>query len=216
MAYDHEEQEQLAAIKAWWSQYGNLLTWLLVIAMAIYAGWSGWNYYQHKQSAQASLLYEDLEKSIAAKNNVKILRAATDLQTKFGKTPYAQMGALAAAKSAFDANDIKVAKTQLSWVIDHGADEEYKAIAKLRLSGLLLDIKSYDEALSLLNTNFPAQFSSLVADRKGDIFVLQNKSDVARSSYELALEKIEQNSPIYQLIQMKLDSLGSSSIKATS
>lgn len=216
MAYDHEEQEQLAAIKAWWSQYGNLLTWLLVIAMAIYAGWSGWNYYQHKQSAQASLLYEDLEKSIAAKNNVKILRAATDLQTKFGKTPYAQMGALAAAKSAFDANDMKVAKTQLSWVIDHGADEEYKAIAKLRLSGLLLDIQSYDEALSLLNTNFPAQFSSLVADRKGDIFVLQNKSDVARSSYELALEKIEQNSPIHQLIQMKLDSLGGSPVKAAS
>lgn len=214
MAYDHEEQEQLAAIKAWWSQYGNLMTWLLIIAMAIYAGWSGWNYYQHKQTAQASLLYEELEKSIAAKDNVKILRAATDLQVKFGKTPYAQMGALAAAKSAFDANDMKVAKTQLLWVIDYGSDDEYKAIAKLRLSGLLLDIQSYDEALKLLETNFPAQFSSLVADRKGDVFVLQNKNDVARSSYELALEKIEQNSPIHQLIQMKLDSLGGSPVKA--
>lgn len=216
MAYDHEEQEQLAAIKAWWSRYGNLLTWLLIISLAIYAGWSGWNYYQHKQSAQASLLYEELEKSIAVKDNVKILRAATDLQAKFGKTPYAQMGALAAAKSAFEANDTKVAKTQLLWVIDNGSDEEYKAIAKLRLSGLLLDIQSYDEALKLLETNFPAQFSSLVADRKGDIFVLQNKNDVARSSYQLALEKTEQNSPIHQLIQMKLDSLGGSSVKAAS
>lgn len=214
MAYDHEEQEQLASIKAWWSQYGNLLTWLLIIAMAIYAGWSGWNYYQRKQSAQASLLYEELQKSIVARDNVKILRAATDLQTKFGKTAYAQMGALVAAKSAFDANDITIAEKQLLWAIDFGSGEEYKAIAKLRLSGLLLDTKSYDEALKLLETNFPAQFSSLVADRKGDVLVLQHKNDMARSSYALALEKVEQNSPIRQLIQMKLDALSSSSVKA--
>ncbi|MGV8899222.1 MAG: YfgM family protein [Burkholderiaceae bacterium] len=213
MAYDHEEEEQLASIKAWWNQYGSLITWLLIIFMAIYAGWSGWNYYQRKQSVQASLLYDALEKSIEAKDNVKVLRAAEDLQTKYGKTPYAQMSALAAAKSAFDANDMKVAKAQLVWTIENGKDEEYKAIAKLRLSGLLLDIKSYDEALKLLGTSFPVQFAGLVADRKGDILVSQNKQDMARSSYEFALQKIEKNSPIRPLIQMKLDALGSSPVK---
>lgn len=213
MAYDHEEEEQLASIKAWWNQYGSLITWLLIIVMAIYAGWSGWNYYQRKQSVQASLLYDALEKSIAAKDNVKVLRAAQDLQTKYGKTPYAQMSALAAAKSAFDANDMKVSKAQLVWAIEHSKDEEYKAIAKLRLSGLLLDIKSYDEALKLLGTSFPAQFSGLVADRKGDILASQNKQDMARSSYALALQNIEKNSPIRPLIQMKLDALGSSPVK---
>ena len=213
MAYDHEEEEQLASIKAWWNQYGSLITWLLIIVMAIYAGWSGWNYYQRNQSVQASLLYDVLEKSIVAKDNVKVLRVAEDLQAKYGKTPYAQMSALAAAKSAFDANDMKVAKSQLIWAIENSKDEEYKAIAKLRLSGLLLDIKSYDEALKLLGTSFPAQFSGLVADRKGDILVSQNKQDMARSSYELALQKIEKNSPTRPLIQMKLDALGSSPVK---
>lgn len=216
MAYDHEEQEQLASIKAWWGQYGSLLTWLLIIAMTIYAGWTGWKYYERRQSAQSSLLYEELEKSIIAKDNVKTLRIATDLQTKFGKTPYAQMGALASAKSAFDANDMATAKAQLSWAIDFGSDEEYKAIAKLRLSGLLLDAKAYDEALKLLETNFPAQFSGLVADRKGDILVSQNKNDMARTAYKLALEKIEKDSPIRQLIQMKLDALGSSPARSIS
>lgn len=213
MAYDHEEEEQLASIKAWWNQYGSLITWLLIIVMAIYAGWSGWNYYQRNQSVQASLLYDALEKSIVAKDNVKVLRVAEDLQAKYGKTPYAQMSALAAAKSAFDANDMNVAKAQLVWAIDNGKDEEYIAIAKLRLSGLLLDIKSYDEALKLLGTSFPAQFAGLVADRKGDILVSQNKQDMARSSYELALQKIEKNSPTRPLIQMKLDALGSSPVK---
>lgn len=216
MAYDHEEQEQLASLKAWWNENGNLLTWLLIIAMSIYAGWSGWNYYQRKQSGQSSLLYEELEKSILAKDNVKILRAATDLQTKFGSTSYAQMGALVAAKNAFDANNIANARAQLSWIIDHGSAEEYKAIAKLRLSSLLLDVKSYDDALNLLETKFPAQFSGLVADRKGDILVSQNKNDLARTSYEFALKKTEKNSPIHQLIQMKLDALGDMSIKTAS
>lgn len=216
MAYDHEEQEQLASLKAWWNENGNLLTWLLIIALAIYAGWSGWNYYQRKQSVQSSLLYEELEKSILAKDDVKILRAATDLQTKFGSTSYAQMAALAAAKSAFDTNNTTNARAQLSWIIDHGSSEEYKAIAKLRLSSVLLDAKSYDDALSILETKFPAQFSGLVADRKGDILVSQNKNDLARTSYEFALKKTEKNSPIRQLIQMKLDALGDISIKAAS
>ena len=216
MAYDHEEQEQLASVKAWWNQYGSLLTWLLIIAMAIYVGWSGWNYYQRKQSVQSSFLYEELEKSIVARDNLKILRTATDLQTKFGSTPYAQMSAFAAAKSAFDANDIAITRAQLSWVIDHGSAEEYKAIAKLRLSGLLLDIKSYDSALNLLETKFPIQFSGLVADRKGDILVSQNKNDLARASYEFALKKTEKNSPMRPLIQMKLDALGDMPVKAAS
>ena len=32
-AYDLEEQEQLAEIKAWWKQYGNLLTNVLLAAV---------------------------------------------------------------------------------------------------------------------------------------------------------------------------------------
>ena len=39
MAYDLEEQEQLATLKAWWKQYGNLVTWVVIAALAAYAGW---------------------------------------------------------------------------------------------------------------------------------------------------------------------------------
>lgn len=118
MAYDLEEQEQLDSIKAWWAKYGNLVTWVLIIALAGYAGWTGWNTYQGRQSAQASVLYEEQQKSLAAKDNAKVQRAAADIQDKFSGTAYAQMSALVAAKSAFDANDADTAKKQLQWVID--------------------------------------------------------------------------------------------------
>jgi predicted negative regulator of RcsB-dependent stress response len=214
MAYDLEEQEQIDSFKAWWKQYGNLLTWVLIVALTAYASWTGWNYYQRSQSAQASQLYDELQKAVVAKDNAKVQRAAADMQDKFGRSAYAQMSALAAAKAAFDANDLKTAKAQLQWVSDKGRDDEYKAIARIRLAGILLDEKAYDEGLKLLATDMPAQFAGLVADRKGDILVAQNKLEEARAAYQTALEKTEQKSPGRQLIQLKLDAIGGAPVKA--
>ncbi|RJG05891.1 outer membrane protein assembly factor BamD [Noviherbaspirillum cavernae] len=213
MAYDLEEQEQLASLKAWWGKYGNLLTWVLIIALAGYAAWMGWNYYQRNQSLQASQLYDEMQKALAAKDVEKVQRAATDMTDRFGRTAYAQMGALAAAKAAFDANDLKTAKARLQWVIDHGHDDEYKAIAKVRLAGILLDEKAFDEGLKLLSQEFPAQFAGVVADRKGDILVGQNKLEEARSAYQVALDKTDQKNPARQLIQLKLDAIGGTPAK---
>lgn len=214
MAYDLEEQEQLASLKAWWNQYGNLVTWLLILALAGYAAWSGWNYYQRNQVSQASQLYDELQKAVTAKDNAKVQRAATDMEDKFSRTAYAQMAALVAAKSAFDANDLKAVKAQLQWVIDHGSDDEYKAVARIRLAGVLLDEKAYDEGLKVLSAEFPEQFASAVADRKGDILAAQNKLADARSAYQAALEKMDQKNPGRQLIQLKLDAIGGTPAKA--
>ena len=214
MAYDLEEQEQIASIKSWWNQYGNLVTWLLISVLAAYAAWSGWNYYQRNQSTQAAQLYEELQKAVTAKDNSKVQRAAADMQDKFSKSSYAQMSALTAAKTAFDANDLKAAKAQLQWVVDNGLDAEYKAIAKIRLAGVLLDEKAHDEGLKLLSGDFPVQFAGIVADRKGDILVAQNKLEAARAAYQLALDKTDQKNPGSQLIQLKLDAIGGAPAKA--
>lgn len=214
MAYDHEEQEQMASLKAWWNQYGNLLTWALTIALAGYAAWSGWNYYQRTQSTQAAMLYNELQNAVTAKDKTRIQRAATDLQDRYVRTAYAQMSALVAAKSAIDANDLPLAKSQLQWIIDKGIDAEYKAIARIRLAGVLLDEKSYDAGLALLAGDFPAEFAADVADRKGDLLVGQNKLPEARTAYQLALDKAEQKNPGRQLIQLKLDAIGGGAAKA--
>jgi predicted negative regulator of RcsB-dependent stress response len=214
MAYDLEEQEQLASVKAWWNQYGNLLTWLLIIVLGAYSAWTGWKYYERSQSAQAAQLYEELQKSVTAKDSVKVQRVATDMQDKFGRSIYAGMSALTAAKVAFDANDLKTAKERLQWVIDNGRDDEYKALAKVRLAGILLDEKAYDEGLKLLAGEFPTQFASIVADRKGDLLVAQNKIEEARTAYQLALDKTAGSNPARQLIQLKLDAIGGAPAKA--
>ncbi|MBB5607659.1 MULTISPECIES: tetratricopeptide repeat protein [unclassified Janthinobacterium] len=207
MAYDHEEQEQLATLKAWWQRNGNLTSWVLIVALAAYSGWAGWQYYQRTQAAQAGQLYDELQNAIVAKDNAKVQRAASDMQSRFSRTAYAQMASLAAAKTAFDANDLKAAKTQLQWVADHGA-EEYKVIAQLRLAGVLMDEKSYDEALKVLASANVPQFAGAVADRKGDILVAQNKLADARTAYLAALAATAKDNPGRQLIQIKLEAIG--------
>jgi predicted negative regulator of RcsB-dependent stress response len=207
MAYDHEEQEQLATLKAWWQRNGNVTSWVLIVALAAYSGWAGWQYYQRTQAAQAGQLYDELQNAIVAKDNTKVQRAASDMQSRFSRTAYAQMASLAAAKTAFDANDLKAAKTQLQWVADHGA-EEYKVIAQLRLAGVLMDEKSYDEALKVLASANVPQFAGAVADRKGDILVAQNKLADARTAYLAALAATAKDNPGRQLIQIKLEAIG--------
>lgn len=208
MAYDHEEQQQLDALKAWWKQYGNWVTWSLIIVLALFVAWKAWGIYQVKESTQASVLYTEVQNAIQEKDQAKALRIATDLQQQFSSTVYPQMASMLVAKNAFESNDLKTAKAQLMWVQTHGKTTEFKCLARIRLAGVLLDEKSYDEALKILASDFPAEFASSVADRKGDIFVAQNKLDEARAAYQLALEKGSIRSPDYQYVQLKLDAIG--------
>ena len=207
MAYDLEEQEQLAELKAFWNKYGNLLTWVLIAVLGSYAAYNFWNYRQRTQASDASVLYEELQKSLTDKDNVKVQRIAADVESKFGSTAYGAMAALVAAKGAFDAGDLKTAKAQLQWAVDHGNDE-YKSIAKLRLAGVMLDEKAYDDGLKLLATDFLPQFAGAVADRKGDIFVAQNKLAEARTAYLAALAAMDSKSPGRKLVELKLESIG--------
>lgn len=214
MAYDLEEQEQLATLKAWWGKYGNLVTWLLAAALAAYAAWSGWNYYQRSQSTKASALYEEITRAAEQKDLAKITRASADMKDRFGGTAYAQMATLVAAKAAFDANDLKSAKAELQWTAEHGKGDDFRAIARLRLAGILLDEKANEEGLKVLSAEFPEEFGALVADRRGDLFYALGKIDEARTAYQAALDKTEVKNPARQLIQLKLDALGGAPVKA--
>lgn len=209
MAYDLEEQEQLESLKHWWRDNGNVVTWIAIVVLLAVAGWFGWKNWQRKQAGEASVLYEQVQKAVDGKDAEKIKRAATDMEDKFGRTAYAQMTALAAAKALYEANDAAGAKAQLQWTIDHARDDEYKALAKLRLAGLLLDEKAYDQGLALVSGDVAPAFTALFADRRGDLLAAQNKTEDARTAYKLALEKFgSADASARQIVQFKLDALG--------
>ena len=143
-------------------------------------------------------------------NDIKRVNdAAAAVMDKFASTAYAPRAALLAAQLNEQLKDVGRAKSQLQWVIDHSKEAGLKDVARLRMAAIQLDEKNYDSALNLLETAHPSSFDGLYADLRGDVLSAQGKMDEARSAYKLAHEKTDAKSMYRNLIQMKLDALGS-------
>lgn len=208
MAYDLEEQEQIAVIKDWWSKYGRLVVAALLALVVGVAGTQGWRYYRNQQSSSAAILYGQLDTAEKSNEAKKVQDIAATLASSHAGTAYAGMAALRAAKSFAAANDLSNAKQRLQWVVDKARDEEMRDVARLRLAGVLFDENKHDEALKLLDAKHVAAFDGLYADLRGDILAAQNKRAEARAAYQTALEKTDPRSSYRQLIQLKLDAQG--------
>lgn len=214
MAYDLDEQEKIATLKAWWERYGNALTSIVLgVAIAV-AGYNGWQWYQRDRVAKASVAYDALQGAVAAKDMPRTRELAGVLLDKYGSTGYAQMGALLSAKANLESGDVKTAKAQLQWTIGHAVDPEYRALGRLRLAGILLDEGAYDEAASQVSAaaaaDLSAPFQASFADLRGDIDVAQNKLDDAKREYRAALALLEPRSEARgyaNVVRMKLDGL---------
>jgi len=189
--YDLEEQEQIAEIKAWWKQYGNrLVNTATVIALLVLA-WQGWNWYQRNQTAQASVIYTVLQQAAQTNDTQKVKAASGELLEKFGRTAYAEMGALVSAKVMVESGDAQTAKAQLVWAVEH-ATNELRDLARLRLAAVLLDEKAYDEALKQLEGASAPAFEVRFLDMRGDVLTAQGKKTEAVAAYQAALAKMDE------------------------
>jgi predicted negative regulator of RcsB-dependent stress response len=207
MAYDLQEQEQLASMKAWWEKYGNFVLTVATLVFGAIAAYYAWQTYQRKQGEAATVVYEQLLSAVQAKDAAKTKELTGLLVEKHARTAQAAMAALLAAKMNADVGDAAAAQAQLKWVIEKSGHEEFGWIARVRLAGLQLDAKAYDDALKTLDGAVPEAQITSVADRRGDVFVAQNKLDDARKAYQQAIERTGADNPLRQIIQLKLDAL---------
>ncbi|MGH8620015.1 MAG: YfgM family protein [Burkholderiales bacterium] len=208
-AFDLEEQEQIAALKGWWQEYGKLVVLgvtVVALAVAAYFGWRAWT---DRQAAAGAELYLQLDQAARASDARKVRDLATALQKDYGRTAYAAMAGLMAAKAAFDTGERASAKTQLEWVVERAKSPEMRDVARLRLAGVLLDEQDTAGALKLLEAKVSDAMTPLYADLKGDVFAAQGNRAEARAQYQLALDKSDAKSPQRQVVQIKLDALGS-------
>jgi predicted negative regulator of RcsB-dependent stress response len=209
MAYDLEEQEQLAQLKAWWRDNGALLLGVIAAAAIAFAGWQGWRNWQAGQAVQAGALYEALAKALQSGDGKTAREAGGALAEGYPRTLYASMGALAAARFHFERGELKDAKAQLQWVLERSSSDELRDIARLRLAAVLLDEKGYDEALKLLEAKHAAPLEAQYAALRGDVLAAQGRADPARAAYRLALEKADPRSAGFrESVQLRLDALG--------
>jgi len=205
---DLEEQEQLAELKHFWNEWGNLISWVLIVVFGAIAAYNGWQYWQRTQSLQASALFDEVERAALQGDTGRVERAYMDIRDKFPRTAFAQQAGLLAAKVMTDKGNADGAKGALAWVAEHSSDDGYQAVARLRLVSLLLEAKSYDEALKQLSGSFPPEYEGLVADRRGDVLALQGKKAEAKAEYQKAYKALDNTSDDRKVVEVKLTALG--------
>jgi predicted negative regulator of RcsB-dependent stress response len=209
MPLDLEEQEQVAELKAWWQQHGNLIVAVILAAALAFAGWQGWRWYQGSQASQAAAQFDTLARAAQAGDAKALRDAAGTLIESYPRTLYASMAALVAARFYFDRNDLKSARAQLQWVIEHSPSDDFRDIARLRLAAILLDEKAHDEALKLLEAKHAPAYDSQYAALRGDVLVAKNQPAEARAAYQLALEKAAKDQGAFrESVRMRLEALG--------
>ena len=190
--YDLEEQEQIAALRSWWKQYGGWATGVLLMVALACLGWYGWQSYLKTQNAEASRVFLVLQQASAQQDTGRVKQAAGELVNQYPRSQFAALGALLAATTLEAAGDAKSAEAQLSWVADNGKDA-VRGVARLRLAGVQMDQKEYDAALKTLSESAPPGFAARFDAARGDVYMAQGKLTEARASYDAALKNLEGN-----------------------
>lgn len=208
MALDLEEQEQLDALKRWWAAHGRRVLLGVALFVALVGGWRGYLWYEARQNREAAALFGPLAEAWEKGDARRVRELAGNLIDEYPRTPYAVDVAFLAARTNYQNGDSKSAKAQLQWIVEHARDRRSVDVARLNLSGILLDEKDYAGAARLLEATHDPAFDALYADRRGDVLAAQGKADEARAAYRQALGRLPPDAPLRGLLELKLEALG--------
>ena len=186
----YEDEAQVEQLKRWWQENWLPLVGGLALGLAGIFGWEAWESRETRVSEQASHMYEDLKKAIAADKADEVKSLGARLTGEFGGTPYAAQAALALAQFAANKGDWDAANEHLVWVVKHSDDDGLRALARLRRARVLWEQGKADEALALLEGKMSevGKFAPLYEELRGDIQFAKGDRAAARAAYQKALE----------------------------
>jgi predicted negative regulator of RcsB-dependent stress response len=211
MATQHlnlDDQEQLENLKHFWRKHGTLLTTLTTVFVLAFAGWTGWNYWQAQLEQKSAVRFDEMTRAVAAGDISKTDIVFADMKTQFGATSYTAQAGLLAARMNYEKGNVEATKAALQWLVDSSAEAAYRDIARLRLAGILIEAKQYDEAIKLLSNGISKPFAALAADRLGDAYSLQNKTEEAKLQYQKAYAELPVTDEYRKMIDVKLARMG--------
>ena len=207
--FDLDEQEQLDALQQFWRSYGRIVM-AVVLAVVVGFGSTKWWGYQNRTEAQsASATFNKLEAVQTVEDIDLISSLSEEIISEYGDTYYADLARLNLAKTEVDVGNSDEAIKLLRGVVDDSRDSSLVALARLRLAALYVMTEQFDLAMSALDGDADAAMSGLFADIRGDIYAAQDLHDEARGAYQEALSLLQEGNPWVDIVQIKIDSLGS-------
>jgi len=200
------EDEQLEAVKKWWSENGKSIVLGVVLGFSALFGWQGWQSYQLAQGQAASDLYTAMLNQATSGDIESASATGKRLLGEHTGSVYAGFAALKLAQFAYARGDKPGAVGHLEWVSSNVSEEVFADLAKVRLARLQLDLGQVDAAEAQLNAVYPGFMPGVVAELRGDIAQANGDLEAARQAYILALASGEE---VLQTVRMKLLAIGS-------
>lgn len=198
MSAHHEELQEIENVKHYWKHGGKWVVGALVAAALGYLGYVVYQGQVRSGNEEAATLASQV------KGDASKLSA---LQKEYAQSPAAAQASLETAKSLFDAGKLDEAATAYRWVLDNQKQPLFQAVAAQNLANILLQQKKYDDALAVLNTPTDDSFALVLNEAKGDVLAAQGKTKEATAAYQAVLDKLPENSPNRELVQLKMGQL---------
>lgn len=204
MDINQTEEQQVEAIKSFWSANGNGIIAGLALGFAGFIGLNYYNDHKFQQELNTSEAYQAMIEA-AGEDSAAFEAAGKSFIAENPKSSYAMLTAIALAKEAAEKQDWNQAESYLSTAIAQSVDDGIKAIATVRLARVQLQLEKYEQALVTLTAKLPASFDASVEEIKGDIYFKQGKTELARNAYQAAIDGATDGAN--PALQMKLDDL---------
>ena len=198
------EEQQVDAIKSYWKDNGNSIIAGLVVGLSGFIGFNVYQDYKLEQELATSDTYQKMIET-AEKDPQAFAEQGAKFISENSGTSYASLTALALAKEMVTAKDWSQAEKHLQTAVEKAPSEGIKAIAAVRLARVQIQQEKLAEALVTLSATLPESFSASVEEIKGDVYLQQDKVNLARTAYQAAIaaDGLATNSAL----QMKLDDL---------
>lgn len=196
------ENEQVDALRRFFTENGKALVVGVVLGIAALVGWCYWQNHQSVDLMAASQSYQEASDRMAAGKPDDVAVAEKFVQAN----SYGVLAALQLAKHFVEQNDLAKAEQKLVRAQSQTKDDNLLSQINLRLARIQIQEKKWDHALKTLDEVKDAGWAALVQDTRGDVFLAKGDAQSAREAYSKGLES-NVSQALGVLLRIKLNNL---------
>ena len=202
------DDEQLEAVKHWFTEYAPWLTGGVLVGAAVFFGFRYYQTYTNDRDLQAAAQFSAMTAALQNNDQAKSRQIADGLIKDYASSPYADQAQLTLARLDVDDGRLDKAIAPLTQIMNNSKDTELRQIARLRLARVLIDQGKPDEAIKLLAEPIPASFAARYYEVSGDAYLAKKDTAHAVAEYQKALGAADASGMNASLLELKLQDLG--------
>jgi predicted negative regulator of RcsB-dependent stress response len=206
--YETEEQ-QVEAIKKWWSENYKMVIAATIIGLGSIVGIQQWKQNKAFKAHSASMEYDQILKAVNDSSTENISQQVKGMQADYAEYPYAALAGLLEAKTMVDSGKLEDAQKQYQWVIDNSQSQSIQHIARISMATVMSAQGKHEDALKVLDVE-QGKFKASYLETKGDIMVALNRINEAKAAYDQALQAYAAIGANAQILKVKRNDLGNS------